>query len=178
MRNRLVVAWIILSCACVVILANHANAHVLIANERDSIGAVLHITPDDDPIAGKSTHIFYDIQNKSFDAGKYEAVLTVRDTATGQESDVQMDIKGSYVSGEYTFKTQGVYQLVLEVGHGTQAERFIVTQRVSRGTPEATSSRTVRHQWAEMLTVFSSTGLAALVILATARGRRILSQSR
>lgn len=42
-----------------------AYAHVLVSDESNTVGAVLHITPDDDPIAGESAHIFFDVQDKN-----------------------------------------------------------------------------------------------------------------
>lgn len=177
MRSRCILLLIV-SVAAAWVSGTEARAHVFIADERNLTGAVLHITPDDDPIAGKSAHIFYDIQDDAYDAGKYEAMLEIEDMETRKSDEVAMDVQGSYVRGAYTFATQGVYELTLSVRHADRTDRFVVTQRVSRGTPAEMQSDDVRHRWAELLLVVSASGLVVLGIIAVSRGRSILKQSK
>lgn len=177
MRNKVIGA--VFACFAVALVGGvRSHAHVLIADERDRVGAVLHITPDDDPIAGKSAHIFYDIQDDAYHAGKYEAMLEIEDMETRKSDEVAMDVQGSYVRGVYTFATQGVYELTLSVRHADRTDRFVVTQRVSRGTPAEMQSDDVRHRWAELLLVVNASGLVVLGIIAVSRGRSILKQSK
>lgn len=177
MRSRLLCALAVcLFAACM--NDAQANAHVLIADERDRVGAVLHITPDDDPIAGKSAHIFYDIQDESYDTGAYKATLEIEDVVARESDEVAMDVQGSYVSGEYTFDTQGVYELTLLIRHADRTDRFVVTQRVSRGTPANVQATKTRYDWAESLLVVSASGIVTLGIVILSRSRSILSQSK
>lgn len=177
MRNRLLCALAVCFFAAYMNDAQ-TNAHVLIADERDRVGAVLHITPDDDPIAGKSAHIFYDIQDDSYDTGAYQATLQIKDVTTRESDEVAVDVQGSYVSGKYTFETQGVYELALLIRHVNRTDRFVVSQRVSRGTPANVQATKARYAWAELLLVVSASGVVTLGIVILSRGRSILSQSK
>ncbi|KKW02902.1 MAG: hypothetical protein UY35_C0010G0010 [Candidatus Saccharibacteria bacterium GW2011_GWC2_48_9] len=178
MLNKIRVVCALLCVVAVPMLQNTAaHAHVLITDETNSMGAVLHITPDDDPIAGSSSHIFFDIQDDRYQNASYEANLAIVDQR-GDRSDVDTDISGSYVSARYTFAAQGVYKLELTVRRGNASEIFTVNQRVSRGTSGDETSPAVRHGWAEALIVLSATGVGVLAVVWLSRLRRVVESSQ
>ncbi|MBH2007428.1 hypothetical protein I8H83_02400 [Candidatus Saccharibacteria bacterium] len=176
-----IIAWSIV-CMCLLISAGvpqKASAHVLVTNTGNTMGAVLHITPDDDPIAGESSHIFFDVQDKKLVDGLYNATLIIS-TSDGREETVKTEKDGSYVSARYVFPARGVYVLKLAIQQQGAEEHFTVTQRVSRGTIDEVSNQGVqtRHRWAEILVVASLACLGVLSTLFFSRIRTIFHQSQ
>ena len=126
MRNRKIKNLITISSALAVfalssfwILAlrpGTAEAHVL--QTDGSIGAVLHIDPDDDPIIGKPATFFFDFvdRQKKFDPAKCDCTVNILDDqgkvlvtnplfqASGQSG-------LSYPLFSYTFAQKGVYTI-------------------------------------------------------------------
>ena len=179
MLNKIRVVCALLCVVAVAMLQNAAaHAHVLITDETNTMGAVLHITPDDDPIAGSSSHIFFDIQDEQYQDASYQASLAIVDQQGGNRFDVDTSVSGSYVSARHTFATQGVYKLELTVRRGDVSEIFTVNQRVSRGTLGDETPPAVRHGWAEALIVVSATGAGVLAVVWLSRLRRVIESSQ
>lgn len=86
-------------------LAGQANAHVL---ESDgTIGAVLHIDPDDDPIAGEETGIYFDFKDKT---NRYKNEDCICQLVIEQDGQVIYEKPFTRPGGgTFTFPSRGVY---------------------------------------------------------------------
>lgn len=90
-----------------------AHAHVIISDQTKKVGAVLHITPNDDPVAGQFAGLSFDIKSDE-DISNWAVQLKVL------RPDDKQDVVDTYttvnnVYGEYTFRGRGVYGLQLEI---------------------------------------------------------------
>src|SRR5690606_15978623 len=91
------------------ILAGSSYAHVLVRDTSGSKGAILHIIPDDDPIAGKKATLYFDAQDV-FDDDVRTGLSITRDD-NGEAVVVETKRDGSLVTAEYIFPARGVYNL-------------------------------------------------------------------
>lgn len=117
-----------------------AEAHVLLRDPQTKIGAILHINPDDDPIAGEGefTQLYFDIQDKNAQTRLPLAAyqLTIIDEA-GTSNYVHLEEAGSTLIATYTFPSQGLYRLELRSTPDYDSFLKVSMQdslRVSRGT--------------------------------------------
>jgi len=163
---------LILIAACLV-PATNAFAHVLVMDETNTHGAVLHIIPDDDPIAGQPSDLYFDMQDAL--ANDASVSLSVK-SADGTSDGIEVNRNGSLVTAEYTFPTQGVYELTYTVASEGKEYVFKQTQRVSRGVASGIATQQT-HAWAQGLLVTSLFGLAVVAILAFNRRKEIAKQS-
>lgn len=132
-------------------ISQPVSAHVLITDDTRAIGAVLHIIPDDDPVAGEVATIFFDLQDAKVDLTNGSLLLRVK--AEGKMDEViPMQIDTSLATAKYTFPTQGQYRLVITAKSSSGQYTFTHTQRVSRGVLR-TGLETPRYKWAEMTLV-------------------------
>src|SRR5688500_5203724 len=99
----------------VVFLPSAASAHVLVADTAKNAGAILHITPDDDPITGEPSELFFDIQPATITTHTHAFTLKVINDH-GDEEVVPIQVSGSAISATYTFSKPAAYtvQLVAE----------------------------------------------------------------
>lgn len=149
-------------------------AHVLITDDSRSKGAILHIIPDDDPIAGEKAVLYFDTQGGllSDDA---KVSLSIRDSG-GDETQVVTKTDGSLVTAEYTFPVQGVYQLQYTVQATGKTYEFSQAQRVSRGDVGSALDKP-SYAAAEIGVLASALGLVLLLIVAFNRRHSIAAQS-
>lgn len=70
----------------VLILPASVSAHVLITDKNNQIGSVLHITPDDDPIAGQPSALYFDIESKNVSTDNYSFSLNVSGKLNGSDN--------------------------------------------------------------------------------------------
>jgi methionine-rich copper-binding protein CopC len=151
-----------------------AYAHVLIRDTSGSKGAILHIVPDDDPIAGKKATLFFDMQNDNKDINTVNLDITQQgsnDTVT-----VKTTLNGSLATADYTFPSQGVYFLKYHVISGDGAYAFEQFTRISRGIIIGSVDKP-RRTWAEGLLAACSIIFAMLLIVAFNRRHAIAEQS-
>jgi len=147
-----------------------ASAHVLITDTTNTKGAILHITPDDDPIAGDAATLYFDMQ------GAGEAVsMTITDAAGVVETSTAK-VNGSLATSTYTFPAQGVYRLTFTEKVNDKKYTFVHSQRVSRGVT-ASALDTPLYPWAELLLIASGVAFAVLVIVAFNRRKTIARHS-
>lgn len=133
-----------------------ASAHVLIKSTNNQSAAILHVIPDDDPIAGQEASLSLDTEGGVLQSGA-TVTLVVTD-ASGQVEQVATQTKGSLVSSVYVFPTQGVYSLKYSISTTTDTSyQFVHDIRVSRGV-QGGAVTVQRYPWAEAL-------LIAMVIL-------------
>ncbi len=157
-----------------------AHAHVLLTDDSGQTGAILHINPDDDPVAGEPSTLFFDIQNQSFSSHAHQVSLTVTDEE-GVAADVPVSVANSSASATYIFPAQGAYRITLSAaadGAATaHAHTFTHTQRVSRGAAGSVLDKPV-HVWAEAGIVASVCGLLVLAIVTFNRRKEIADCSK
>lgn len=158
----------------VVLMSQTSSAHVLLMDESNTSGAILHIMPDDDPIAGELSDMYFDRQGA---AGTDKASVSLSiSNGSGEVQRVQLETTGSLSTGEYTFPAQGVYELTFTVQAGENEYTYTQTQRVSRGIASA-SSETPKYYWAEALLVGTAVAFLVLVIIALNRRGEIARHS-
>lgn len=145
-----------------------ANAHVLITDTTEQIGAILHVQPDDDPIAGTEDTLFFDIQNKNLPETISNINLTITD-AQGKTQVIPTTSRKNTVSAKYTFPAQGLYTLTLSLQSAQTPYQFVHAQRVARGSIPSDES-SPRFIWAEITLVV--TGCVALGLLILYCNRR------
>lgn len=153
------------------VLAPRASAHVLVTDQTGQKGAILHIVPDDDPIAGKEATLFLDTQNDLLD-GVSTVLLFIGENSTP----VEVKVDGSLATADYTFPAQGVYPIRYEVQTPGGSYVFEQTIRISRGVTAGDVERP-RHTWAEGLLIGSAVLFACLAIIAWNHRAGITRQS-
>lgn len=151
-----------------------AYAHVFVTDETNTKGAVLHIVPDDDPIAGQPATLYFDGQDGII-TDDSEIRLTVQ--AQGGVADtIGMKKNKTTATADYTFPVQGVYKVSVIVKNSDQTYVFHHSQRVSRGV--AGESLSAAHtEWAKVLLIAGLVGLCVLGIVAYNRRKAIARQS-
>jgi hypothetical protein len=149
---------LILSCF---LFAQQASAHVLVMDSTNTQGAILHIIPDDDPVAGEVSQLYFDMQQTN-DTVR-EVRLVIRDEA-GAESSVDTTVKGALVTASYIFPAQGAYEIRYTVIEDRNEYVFTQAQRVSRGIVSS-ALNTPNYSWAQALLIASGVGLVILGIL-------------
>lgn len=151
-----------------------ASAHVLIVDTTDSKGAILHINPGDNPVAGERSVIIFDTDKEMLDKNSQVRLdITNHDGATDQ---VKTEVEGPLAAAEYVFPSRGVYQLTFTVTTGGDQLTFNYSQRVSRGLASSVINQP-SYEWAKILLLATSIGMALLLILAFNNRRQIKSQS-
>jgi methionine-rich copper-binding protein CopC len=160
--------------ACSVLLAQNASAHVLVMDDTKTHGAVLHIIPDDDPVAGEKASLYFDMQDELARAAK-SISLTVRNDVQEQDT-VAVKKEGSLVTADYMFPSQGVYEIKYTVETNRGSYYFTQAQRVARGVvTHATLPPTFA--WAQALLIASIVSFAVLGIFALNHRRAIARES-
>lgn len=155
------------------LLPDSVLAHVFIKDDTKALGAVLHINPDDDPVAGQKTTFFFDTQKTNIVGVR----LVVNDGDSDQVIE-QATLSGALASMDYTFPRQGVYELLFEVQTTGHVHIFRYTQRVSRGVSAPNPVSAQRHPLAEVMVLFSGLGLILLGIVVFNRRRYIAAGSK
>jgi len=145
------------------------EAHMLLKDTQSEQGTVLHITPDDDPIAGQQSALLYDIQGISPSHEHLTAILLVVDDQN-HETSVMAHVRENTVAADFTFPKQGLYTLILNIQQDNkQIRQFTESQRVSRGTINSTAMRSIP-PWAGVGLL--CTALAAIAVAGIAFSRR------
>jgi hypothetical protein len=157
-------------------LVTPASAHVLITDESQTVGAILHINPDDDPIAGQESTVYFDTQGELIAQQNTQLSLTVTGP-TNSTANPKTAIDGTLATTNYTFPVQGVYKLTYIVNTNSKTTVFNYTQRVSRGKA-ASALDTPTHVWAEAAVTFASAGLVVLTVIAITQRKAILQRSK
>jgi len=102
-------------------------AHVLKID--GTIGGVIHINPDDDPIVGEAANIYFDIQDtiNKFKGTNCDCTLIIKDASTGKTVDQRKKLDSisndKTIGFIYTFKQKGIYTLILH-GEGVPETAF------------------------------------------------------
>lgn len=157
-----------------ILLGSSARAHVVIKDQTNTYNSILHITPDDDPIAGKISQLFFDIQGLKI---KEDSQPTLEIKGDNAHDIIDTKVDKNFVSADYTFKNTGLYKLKLTI-ESADDEAFIFeySQRIVRG--EGAEGLDARHAWAEIIMVAASTGLLVLATVAFSKRKRILDKNK
>jgi hypothetical protein len=151
------------------------SAHVLITDDTNTKGAILHIFPDDDPVAGEVATLYFDAQEQLI-SNDESVVLTIKSEA-GYEFNVPTEFSESLVTADFIFPDLGVYQITYLVKSGSETYTFNQSQRISRGTSNSDVD-TQKYSWAEMMLVGSGILLALLFIVGFNNRKDIIKYSK
>lgn len=150
-----------------------AEAHTLVKDSQAKSGAILHVTPDDDPIAGQSTSLMLDVQDASLSNSQLIASLTVIDDIN-REIKVPARIHGKAIAADYTFPRQGLYTLVFSTQQGGQQTlSFTESLRVSRGAINEAAIATSIPLWAGLGVLGSVIAMTVMGVIAFIRRKTI-----
>lgn len=160
------------------------EAHVAVTDDSGAIGSIVHIAPDDDPVAGQSSTIHFTVQSDSFSQHSHDASLRIIDEQDHVVT-VPSTLAGSTATTAYTFPRQGVYALEFvaraqPVPDSATAEHehvFEHTIRVARGTAIATQTPP-NYAWADVGLVVGVVGLILLGVIGINRRDEIAKYSQ
>lgn len=152
-----------------------ALAHVLVADDSNTNGAIVHITPDDDPVAGEPATIYFDAQEQLLDDTAVVSVMITDGSSASAVTNIKKD--GSLITVQYVFPAQGLYTLTFTINSDGKTYVFERSQRIARGV-SAEALEQKQYAWAEMLLVASGASSAALAIVAWNRRQDIARQSQ
>lgn len=161
---------------CLALLtAQPASAHVLLTDPEARISALVHITPDDSPIAGQPAQLFFAIQDNAavvdVPLGGYELFIT---DAEGNRQQVATRVEDGTVAATYTFADKALYDLELRARQSSDVA-LTSSIRVTRGAGDAVATTT--HSWAQAGLVVSLILVGLLGITAANNSRQILKRS-
>ena len=168
--------WIVvvLLITLLALVPHAATAHVLVTDETGSKGAIVHIIPDDDPVAGEKAVLYFDTQGGLLD-DQASVSFTVSQSAD-EVVQVPTTTDGSLVTAEYTFPIQGVYNLTFTVDTAGKQYVFNQSQRVSRGIVGSALDKP-SYAAAEIGVLASGIGIVLLLIVAFNRRAGLASHS-
>lgn len=163
-------------CALALLPTDQASAHELVVDTARDKGAVLHIDPLDDPIAGKKSTIFLAIRNLP-DAATAKGVLLVHN----QRGTTQLAVArfhGSMAYADYTFPDQGNYTLTFVIKTAGHTYTFREDEHVARGVELAGNTNTARqYKWANYLFAISIALIVSVCVVAWWRRKFIARAS-
>ena len=102
--NKFIITILLVLCAF--ITPRTISAHILKTDGQ--IGGILHIDPDDDPIAGQASNLFWDFTNKGQKFNVNNCTCYVSILESGKEIAREQLINETFT---YTFPKKDVYQV-------------------------------------------------------------------
>ena len=145
-------------------ISRPVQAHVLIVDDSKTKGAILHINPNDSPVAGETAALIFDTENNVIHKNS-QVTLRIKDQ-TGSTKQINMTVDKTMAVAEYTFPSQGVYDLSFSIkADNAEAITFHYTQRVSRGTANRDVDQP-NYEWAKILLLGSGLSIVVLAIVA------------
>lgn len=171
----LVFAFLIVLAAGVGISQN-ASAHVVVNSTDSDSSAIMHIIPDDDPIAGEVANLMFDTQD-GFLKDNSEISLVIMDLSKQSEVTVPTRRDDSLVLADYTFPTQGAYMLKYTVVTEGRAQVFEQDMRVSRGI-QGTGQVVQKYPWAEGLLFAVAVLFLVIVVIGWNKRHEIFAFSK
>jgi hypothetical protein len=173
--NRL--ALVVSVLGIVLCLPQATYAHVLVRDTDRQVGSILHISPDDDPVAGKPSELFFDIQGTSIDKNARATLTVTNENEHTKPETIATKVRDNGVSASYTFPSQGAYIVRLEIVKNNKTFTFSHTQRITRGAILSTQDKPV-HAWAEAVLIFTVCAFGVLMIVGFNRRKEILERSK
>ena len=129
------------------------------------MGAILHVTPDDDPIAGEPSSLVFDVQDQAVTNKNYSFTLQILEPS-GNTQVIPISTKSTVISANHTFAAQGLYRIELRADPTDTTKQpltFTHSQLISRGPTTAHGPPSTSAQ-AEIGLIASSSGLVILGI--------------
>jgi hypothetical protein len=179
-------------CAALLLTSGQASAHVL--KTDGTIGAVMHIDPDDNPIAGQPSNFYFDIKDtqsrfKGSDCNcqlsiSLNSKLLETQPLFQQASSNSAPADNSEALATYTFPTLGVYDVTLtgSPNDGSSFKAFSLNYevRVDRGSSSATtqSKNTAKGSFDWVLVAAFGAIVAGFVALFVWSNRRAVKDSK
>lgn len=177
--------YVLLIAYCLFLLSSPAYAHILLTD--GSIGAVVHVNPEDDPIIGEPASFFFEFKDKTnkfspadcdcqYSLEQDGKILTSGDLFANTESP-SLD----NANFNYTFPEKGVYSVIItgkpKTNGGFQTFRLEDTIRVERGgVSESLSNSSANSNRFSLHTihyvVFGIGAVIALVIVLAGRRKK------
>lgn len=154
-----------------------ASSHTLERN--DSIGAVLHINPDDDPVAGENTSIFFDVKDQS---GKFAASKCVCSFSVNENGRQIEDKQINGTTAEYSFPRRAVYIISIN-GQPRQTGDFqpftlSYTVRVDKGANATTNQRPLVPTIIFAIVALATVGAVIVLALKKSQSAKKTSQTK
>lgn len=157
-------------------ISQNASAHVVVNSIDSDSSAILHIIPDDDPIAGEVANLMFDTQD-GFLKESSEISLVIKDVSKQSEVTVPTRRDGSLVSADYTFPTQGAYIIKYTVATKGKTQVFEQDMRVSRGT-QGSNQIAQKYAWAEGLLFAVAVLFLVLIVIGWNKRHEIFAFSK
>lgn len=160
-----------------VLLPKTVMAHDLVTDTSGKVGTILHFTPGDDPIAGQTTGIYYEVDGKT-PLTNAVVTLVIRSDSGGIVESIPVEIKNQSVSAAFNFPIRGLYYLELSVT--TNSQDIVVFDSTQRITQSLNGSDPVNKSptWAKAGLVFSVWVFILLLITGVKRRKLVIKQSR
>jgi len=155
--------------------AHTAAAHVVLRDSSDTLSSVLHINPDDDPIAGQEALMVFDLQASTVKANDSFVSVEIAGPQSNESFEVSAEESGN-IPVRYTFQRQGAYTITLTIRTSSQIYTFQHTQYVTRGV-SGESAEEQNHPWAEAGFVASISVFAILMVVGLRYRREIHRKS-
>ena len=147
----------------ILLLASPVRAHEYYEAESGTATVVMHVTPDDDPIAGNESKIYFDIGSVDLTSNQYSITVSIRNP-DGAEVTVPAKSTGQTVQASYTFPVVGTYQIELGL-----SPRNVELSAVS-ATQDIVVSRSIDHKDSKVSAITASIigfGLSFCVLVGT-----------
>ncbi len=164
-----------------IVWSAQVKAHVLLRDPKVNIGAVLHINPDDDPIAGEISELYFDLQDQNSQVriaySGYELIVT---DEKGTDVQAPLTISDTTLIAKYNFPSQGLYKLTLRSKASYDQFQKVSMEdslRVSRGINSGARAQT-KYPLANAVVLISAVALGVLAIVAFNYRRVIAGHSR
>ena len=164
---------LLLTIGFMLLLSGSALAHIAIPSKDGNGAIVLHITPDDDPIAGQQSSLYFGLGD-DITTDNSTFVIQITDEF-GQVSTPPVTLEDQTVSANFTFPKTGVYTVALQASKPQLGSRqltalYSAAIRVDRGIGSTVS---VSHPLAQGALIFSILILVVLLVLAFNNRRSI-----
>ncbi len=161
--RKLPALFFCLSLALAILHAAGTSAHELLRDTNGRNGAILHIAPNDDPVAGEISGLDYRLQLKPAVPGGVHLKIT---KMLGTTETIPVILKNGIVTAEYAFPSRGIYTIELSIAQAAQQPNiFSYDVRVNRGLTGHSQSVSTPI-WATLGVIGSVWGMSALTAIA------------
>jgi hypothetical protein len=157
-------------------LPQRAEAHVLIADTTNKIGAIVHFSPDDEPVAGGISGIYFDVPS-NIDIALSNPELEI-DSSNGSIRElVPVTINGQTISAAFEFPLRDLYNIDLSFSPpGRTPLQFHYSVRITSSLYGANPSPHVA-AWVKVGLLLSVWSLLALIVVAIKQRKEIAKAS-
>lgn len=151
-------------------ITHKTQAHTLIPSENGANSVMIHVTPEDDPIAGEPSTFLLTLTDP-LDASYETATVKVSSLETKYEKLLTAKIDGRLVSAEYVFPTQGLYRVELNIPSRNLSSSlvFVYTVQVERGVKANANEKRVMPKYIKGILIIGNALLFVVVLAAFGR---------